>query len=408
MSKMALHIEHYKRGAVGSIAGHNWYKRGDRDEHSNQDIDPARSKDNIALVLPEEGTFYQDVKATVEQATGRVTAASVWVSEWILYPPEDLQDPLTADKDKIHRYYSDALDWMRDQGYPVKLAAIHMDESTVHAHIDTVPLTEDGRLSRKDVYTRSAMSAIHTGLAKYLADKGWDIQRGESTKGKGVSAKTVKAYKAEAEKEKLRLQAELDTLKEQADQARQKAKELDQQIDMAEIRLSGAETAESAATSLAEAARLEAEAAQEQARRAMQEAAQARQTVQEYRDRIREQEDTLQLIQDYDTYLQEADAIDKDIDLLEEAVRELPAAAQHYADTATWMTRIHQLLQNLLRMIEATIKRLQIYERTHDVEVRHSEPAQQRAAALGDMIASAEGRACGGRQKGGKEHGLER
>ena len=389
MSKMALHIEHFKQGAVGSIAGHNWYKRGAHDEHSNQDIDPARSKDNIALVLPEEGSFYQDVKATVEQATGRVTAASVWVSEWILYPPEELQDPFTVDKDRLRQYYSDAMDWMQAQGYQVKLVAIHMDESTVHAHIDTVPLTKDGRLSRKDVYTRSAMSAIHTGLSRYLADKGWDIQRGESTKGKGVSAKTVKEYKAEAEKEKLRLKAELDTLKAQADQARQKAEELEQQIDMAEIRLLGAQTAESAATSLAEAARLEAEAAQEQASRAMQEAAQARQTAQEYADRIQEQEDTLQLISDYDTYCQEAQDISKSLEMLEQAVREAPIP-----DTPAWLRLVEQLLQVIWHLIS----RLLIYERSHDVTDRRSGPAQRRAAALDDMIAGAEGRAGGGRE----------
>ena len=34
MSRMALNIAHFKKGAVGNLGGHNWYKRGEHDEHS--------------------------------------------------------------------------------------------------------------------------------------------------------------------------------------------------------------------------------------------------------------------------------------------------------------------------------------------------------------------------------------
>lgn len=213
MSRMALNIAHFKRGAVGSIGGHNWFKRGEHDEHSNQDIDTTRSCNNIALHLPEQG-LYREVKSTVEQSTGRVTSNSVWLSEWVLYPPEELQDPRTADPEQLRQYYDDALEWMRERGYDIKLAVIHMDETTVHAHIDTVPMTADGRLSRKDVYTRKALNEIHTDLAKHLAERGWDIQRGESTKDKQVRAKSVPEYKKEAEQKKLEVLREVDEIED--------------------------------------------------------------------------------------------------------------------------------------------------------------------------------------------------
>lgn len=228
MSKLAVHIAHYKKGAVGSIAGHNWYKRGEHDEHSNQDIDQTRSKDNIALILPDGGTLYQSVKASVESSTGRVTSASVWVSEWCVYPPEQLQDPFTADKAEIERYYKDVLSWMKDNGYDVRLGVVHMDETTVHAHFDTVPLTKDGRLSRKDIYTRAALNSIHTDLAKYLSSKGWDIQRGESTKEKQVKSMSVPEYKKQAEAEKQSLVAEIQKDEKRAQDARQ---EVQRQLD---------------------------------------------------------------------------------------------------------------------------------------------------------------------------------
>lgn len=212
MSKLAVHIAHYKKGAVGSLASHSWYKRDEEDSHSNQDIDTSRSKDNIALVLPEQG-LYREVKSLVEQSTGRVTSASVWVSEWIVYPPEQLQDPLTADKEELQRYFGDVLAWMNER-FKVPMAVVHLDETTAHMHVDTVPITKDGRLSRKDVYTRAALNNIHTELADYLAERGWDIQRGESTKGKQVRSQTVPEYKRQAEEQKLQLVGEIEEMKE--------------------------------------------------------------------------------------------------------------------------------------------------------------------------------------------------
>ena len=212
MSKLAMHISHFTKDAVGGLAGHNWYKRGPKDTHSNQDIDPARSKDNIALVLPESGSLYRDTKTEVEAAAalGRVNARSIWVSEWIVYPPEDLQDPQAADPEDLRRWGEDVLDWMRSKGIDPKLAVIHLDETTAHMHIDTVPRTPDGRLSRKELYTRARLGQYHTELAEYLAAQGWDVQRGESTKGKQTRSVSVPEYKKQAEAAKQAALAERD------------------------------------------------------------------------------------------------------------------------------------------------------------------------------------------------------
>ena len=213
MSKLAVHVQHFKKASVGGIGSHNFYKRGEKDKHSNQDIDPSRSSENVLFVVPET-TFYKDVKCLVEQSTGRVTANSIWVSEWIIYPPENLQDPKTADKEQVLEYFADVREWMQQQGYTIPMAAIHFDESTVHGHFDTVPLTDDGRLSRKDIYTRARLNSIHTDLAKHLESKGWDIQRGDSTAGKQVRSKSVVEYKKQAEAEKKQLIKEIEVLKE--------------------------------------------------------------------------------------------------------------------------------------------------------------------------------------------------
>ena len=285
MSKLAVHIDHYKKGAVGSLAGHNWYKRGEKDQHSNQDIDSSRSKDNIALVLPESGSLYKEVKGMVAGATGRVTSASVWVSEWCVYPPESLQDPKTADKAEVERYFRDVLDWMKGQGYHVPLAVVHMDETTIHAHIDTVPLTEDGRLSRKEVYTRAALNNIHTELAKHLAAKGWDLQRGESSKEKQVRSVSVPEYKQQAEAAKLQALAARDRAQQQAQDA------LDASITAVQVQQEAeadAEAARKAAAAAAEALQI-ADAARQRAEEEAKRQAQRAQQAADDRDRVRQE-----------------------------------------------------------------------------------------------------------------------
>ena len=237
----------------------------------------------------------------------------------------------------------------------------------------------------------------------------YKIQHAKTREAEAES--NAKAAQDEAAKARL----ELDTLKEQADQARQEVEAAKEEAAQAR------QEAQEQTTK----ARQEAEAAKEEAAQARQEVAETSRRVQQERARydqmrqtndaniaiIRAQEETLELIGDYSIYLQEADAINQDIASLEEiASKEIPAITRYAksSETIALMERIMQIIRRLLRMIEAGIRRLQIYEMSHGVEDRRSEPAQRRAAALGDMIAGAEGRAGGGRQEAGKGYGQER
>lgn len=345
MSKLALNIAHFKQGAVGSIGAHNWYKRGENDHHSNQDIDTQRSKDNIALVLPERGSLYQDIKSTVEQSTGRVTAASVWLSEWVVYPPEDLQNPRTADRDKLRQFYGDVLDWMKEQGYLVKLAAIHLDETTVHAHIDTVPLTQDGRLSRKDVYTRATLNGIHTDLARHLASKGWDIQRGDSTKNKQVRAVSVPEFKKQAEAAKLEALQEAQKASQRAQEAEAKAKTLEKQIAA--------------------------------------------------------QEETLGLIQDYEEYAMTADDAYEALDILETAEKVTPKTPRIFksSEANPWLQEVERMYAIIRRHFVNLLEKLRVFERSYNIpeHQRQSGPITERGQRfLGDIINDAQARSRAG------------
>ena len=57
-------------------------------------------------------------------------------------------------------------------------AMVHMDEKTPHMHFMHVPVTPDGRLNAKSIYTRESLKKLQTELPRHLQSRGFDLQRG--------------------------------------------------------------------------------------------------------------------------------------------------------------------------------------------------------------------------------------
>lgn len=223
MSKLAYHVGHYKKGQLAGIAGHNYEHRSEYTTHSNPDIDPSRSSDNMVLLAPATGSLYLAAKQRVAAAvTGRIRSDSNWITETITYPPDGM-----SDREQLRSYFQDVVSWHQQTfGTENVLAAVvHLDETTPHLHLDLMPITEDGRLAAKSIFTRKSLLQQQTDLAAYLAGKGWDIQRGESTAGKSRHTLTVKEYKKQAERDREQLASELVALHEEKNAAEQDAAE---------------------------------------------------------------------------------------------------------------------------------------------------------------------------------------
>ncbi len=217
MSKLAYHIAHFKATQLNGIGNHNHAKRDENSHHTNEYIDTSRSSLNVCLITP-EGSLYKAAKARIEEAcTGRVTAASNWITEAVVYPPESTIERYreTGDDSELCLFFMDVVDFHRAKfgADNVVAADIHLDETTPHLHLDMVPLTADGKLSSKSLFTRTNLSKCHTELAADLQARGWDIERGESTQNKQVRSLSVPEYKKQAEAAKNELLADIEELK---------------------------------------------------------------------------------------------------------------------------------------------------------------------------------------------------
>ncbi len=61
-------------------------------------------------------------------------------------------------------------------------ATVHLDEKTPHIHFGFVPLTEDGRLSAKEVIgNKKRLSSLQDKFNDYLNERDYNLQRGESS-----------------------------------------------------------------------------------------------------------------------------------------------------------------------------------------------------------------------------------
>ena len=149
-SSISLHFEKHK-GSTGGLQRHNEREPGQR--HSNKNIKPDRTKDNIFLKPKDDRTYgervedrleagYRGAKAIRKDAV-KMVEATVQLGGDITKESEETQiEALKEAYEELKAMYGEE---------NIISAVIHVDETTPHLHCDFVPLTKRGNLSAKDV-----------------------------------------------------------------------------------------------------------------------------------------------------------------------------------------------------------------------------------------------------------------
>ena len=83
-------------------------------------------------------------------------------------------------KDTRRQFFEDAYKFLSDRygAENVISATVHMDERTPHMHFNFVPVTRDGRLSAKDVLTKTQLIDQQTAFYEQVGVK-YGLERGE-------------------------------------------------------------------------------------------------------------------------------------------------------------------------------------------------------------------------------------
>lgn len=189
MSKIVARMEKMKAGNLGGIQRHN---QRETDNHSNKDIDVARTHLNYDLANPEPINYREKINGIIEEQRASKRAVrkdAVLVDEWIITSDKTFFE--TADSRK---FFEDSLAYFSDRcgSQNIAYATVHLDETTPHMHLGIVPMYNN-RLSSKQMFTREALKEIQDELPTYLQQRGHAIERG--IKGSEQKHLTVEEYK---------------------------------------------------------------------------------------------------------------------------------------------------------------------------------------------------------------------
>ena len=178
-----LRFAKYKGPEIGHIESHN--ERTKEKYASNPEIDTTRSHLNFHLVPPER-KYRAEAEKQIAAAGCRTRSDSVRVVEALVTAsPEFFKG---KKRSEVKAYFTEALDFIQKHQSKDTIisAVVHMDEKTPHMHLCFVPLTEDKRLSAKEIVgNKKKLTWWQDEFWKHMVKKYPDLERGESASETG-------------------------------------------------------------------------------------------------------------------------------------------------------------------------------------------------------------------------------
>ena len=178
-----LRFAKYKGPEIGHIEAHN--ERAKEKYASNPDVDTARSHLNFHLVMPER-KYRAEAEKQIAAAGCRTRSDSVRVVEALVTASPEFFNG--KKRSEVRAYFTEALEFIKQNQNPDTIisAVVHMDEKTPHMHLCFVPLTEDKRLSAKEIVgNKKKLTWWQDEFWKHMVKKYPDLERGESASETG-------------------------------------------------------------------------------------------------------------------------------------------------------------------------------------------------------------------------------
>ena len=243
MSFLVLHMDKFKKEAVRGIQSHN---NRERESHSNPDIDYSKSQGNYDL-HGQKAEYAQAIQNRIDNLllVKAVRKDAVQMCGIIVSSDSAFFEKLTPENTR--RFFEESKAFLTEFVGPENVisAMVHMDEKTPHMHFLHVPVTPDGKLSAKTLYTRESLKKLQTELPRHLQNRGFDVQRGvEQEPGAAKKHLDTREFKQQQEavrsleKEAASVSNSLEQRKQEEAAAKERVQAIQQQAWEAEKELS--------------------------------------------------------------------------------------------------------------------------------------------------------------------------
>ena len=171
-----IRIEKRKIGSCAAIEKH--HERKKEQYKSNPNIDPALTPLNYHLVQPTK-SYRMMALERIEEVGAKRRKDSVVLQDGLLTAsPEWIREKSPEEQAE---YFNYAFEFLKDRYGEAnfKSVVVHLDEATPHMHFVFVPITEDGRLSSKDVMGGpKGMTKLQDDFYEFMARKYPELFRG--------------------------------------------------------------------------------------------------------------------------------------------------------------------------------------------------------------------------------------
>jgi len=171
------------KGGSGGLESH--HERTKERYTSNPDINTERSKYNFHIIKPNE-SYKRETDKRIEAAGCKTRKDSVrFIDTLVTASPSFFKG---KNREERRQFFETAVEFLakRIGRHNIISAVVHLDEKTPHLHLCFTPITQDGRLSAKEIIgNRAQLTNWQDAFFSHMVKSFPNIDRGESASKTG-------------------------------------------------------------------------------------------------------------------------------------------------------------------------------------------------------------------------------
>ncbi|WP_228482895.1 MobV family relaxase, partial [Staphylococcus saprophyticus] len=201
MSYSIVRVSKVKSGT--NTTGIQKHVQRENNNYENEDIDHSKTHLNYDLVNDNKQNFNNLIDEKIEQnytSKRKIRTDAVKHIDGLITSDNEFFNNQTPEDTK--QFFEHAKDFLEQEYGKDNLlyATVHMDEKTPHMHYGVVPITEDGRLSAKEVVgNKKALTEFQDRFNEYVNQRGYDLERGQSRQVTNAKHEQMSQYKQKTE-----------------------------------------------------------------------------------------------------------------------------------------------------------------------------------------------------------------
>lgn len=214
MSYSIIRVSKVKTGT--NTTGIQKHVQRENNNYENEDIDHSKTYLNYDLVNANKQNFNNLIDEKIEKNyTGKrkIRTDAIKHIDGLITSDNDFFDNQTPEDTK--QFFEYAKEFLEQEYGKDNLlyATVHMDEKNPHMHYGVVPITDDGRLSAKEVVgNKKALTEFQDRFNEYVNQRGYDLERGQSRQVTNAKHDQVSRYKQKTEYHKQEYERESQKL----------------------------------------------------------------------------------------------------------------------------------------------------------------------------------------------------